>query len=97
MKPRQAIHVVGKIIALSRANQGPLTASRRLFGHCRAANASKCLALEQVIDQLSGTGGAVMWRVAWKEIVEVLWLASMITGLSLFSLAVAGAAVLASG
>jgi hypothetical protein len=36
-----------------------------------------------------------MWSTVRKEVAEVLWLASMVGGLSLFSLAIATAAVVA--
>lgn len=34
-----------------------------------------------------------MWRFVWQEVSEILWLISMLAGLSLFSLVFAAAAL----
>jgi hypothetical protein len=34
-----------------------------------------------------------MWKSVWNEVREILWLMSMVGGLSLFSLAIAAAAM----
>jgi hypothetical protein len=96
MKPKQSNDAAWKIIALSRPNQGRLTARQGHLRHSIVTRAEQERArIAQWPNQsiVPRKGRKRMWRTVWSEVVEVFWLASTVAGLSLFSIAIAAAAV----